>query len=384
MVRLHNVVGFDDGPFPRERRTGQVLLVGAVCARSRLDGVLSGQVVRDGDDATQVMARLLLGSQFEGHVRAILLNGIAVAGFNVIDIHGLRQAVGRPVLVVARRPPRLDKIRRALDLLEDGDRKWSFIQQRRADGSGRWSVPAAGGAEPRLTPGICWRRPRFTATCRNPCAWRTSLPAASSPDAAAVAPETPVYVSESVTDVAQTCGDVREGSPWRRTHRPNVPAASIRSCGGERHASLASTVHLWGLCHRCCATVRLLERFARSDARPLGAVPNAPPPATPPPPGTPAHPSPPAPGGESICHPPARPRRQPPHLPHHPDRRLQRRHPAQWAACDPGRSRAERRCPQPFGLAVTFDGKTAATINSGASRFSVTLIQQHHRHRRRA
>jgi endonuclease V-like protein UPF0215 family len=129
MVRLHNVVGFDDGPFPRERRTGQVLLVGAVCARSRLDGVLSGQVVRDGDDATQVMAGLLLGSQFEGHVRAILLNGIAVAGFNVIDIHGLHQAVGRPVLVVARRPPRLDKIRKALDLLEDGDRKWSFIQR---------------------------------------------------------------------------------------------------------------------------------------------------------------------------------------------------------------------------------------------------------------
>ena len=129
MVRLHNVVGFDDGPFPRERRTGQVLVVGAVCARSRLDGVLSGQVTRDGDDATQVMARLLLGSQFEGHVRAILLNGIAVAGFNVIDIHGLHQAVGRPVLVVARRPPRLDKIRKALDLLEDGDRKWSFIQR---------------------------------------------------------------------------------------------------------------------------------------------------------------------------------------------------------------------------------------------------------------
>ena len=129
MGRLHNVIGFDDGPFPREPRAGQVLLVGAVCARSRLDGVLSGQVIRDGNDATEVMTRLLLGSQFEGHVRAILLNGIAVAGFNVIDIHGLAAAVGRPVLVVARRPPRLDKIRRALDLLEDGARKWSFIER---------------------------------------------------------------------------------------------------------------------------------------------------------------------------------------------------------------------------------------------------------------
>jgi endonuclease V-like protein UPF0215 family len=47
----------------------------------------------------------------------------------VIDIHDLHEAVGRPVLVVARRPPRLDKIRKALDLLEDGDRKWAFIQR---------------------------------------------------------------------------------------------------------------------------------------------------------------------------------------------------------------------------------------------------------------
>jgi uncharacterized protein len=129
MGRLHNVVGFDDGPFPRETRMGQVLLVGAVCARSRLDGVLSGQVLRDGDDATRVIARLLNGSQFQGHVRAVLLNGIAVGGFNVVDIHGLCAAVGRPVLVVARRAPRLDKIKRALDLLDDGARKWAFIQQ---------------------------------------------------------------------------------------------------------------------------------------------------------------------------------------------------------------------------------------------------------------
>ena len=39
---LTNVVGFDDGPFDRARRGARVLLVGAVCARTRLDGVISG------------------------------------------------------------------------------------------------------------------------------------------------------------------------------------------------------------------------------------------------------------------------------------------------------------------------------------------------------
>ena len=51
------------------------------------------------------------GSQFDGHVRAVLLNGIAFGGFNVVDIHALAAALARPVLVVARRAPRLALIR---------------------------------------------------------------------------------------------------------------------------------------------------------------------------------------------------------------------------------------------------------------------------------
>src|SRR5688572_25170415 len=80
MTMLSNVVGFDDGPFSRERRGGDVLLVGAVCARTRLDGVLTGRIRHDGWNATARMAELVLGSQFSGHIRAVLLNGIAVGG----------------------------------------------------------------------------------------------------------------------------------------------------------------------------------------------------------------------------------------------------------------------------------------------------------------
>jgi endonuclease V-like protein UPF0215 family len=126
---LSNVVGFDDGPFDRNRRGGQVLLVGAVCARTRLDGVVTGRVRHDGWNATTRMAELVRDSQFDGHVQAVLLNGIAVAGFNVVDIHGLAAALARPVLVVARRPPRLEKIRRALELLPGGARRWRLIER---------------------------------------------------------------------------------------------------------------------------------------------------------------------------------------------------------------------------------------------------------------
>jgi endonuclease V-like protein UPF0215 family len=125
---LSNVAGFDDAPFQRGRR-GDVTVVGAVCARTRLDGVLTGRIRQDGANATARLAALLRGSPFDQHVRAVLLNGIAVGGFNVIDVHGLAEALQRPVMVVARRPPRLDRIRRALGALPGGARKWALIER---------------------------------------------------------------------------------------------------------------------------------------------------------------------------------------------------------------------------------------------------------------
>jgi endonuclease V-like protein UPF0215 family len=126
---LTNVVGFDDGPFQRGRRGARVLLVGAVCARTRLDGVISGRITQDGRNATATLAALVRGSQFDRHVRAVLLNGIAFGGFNVVDIHALAAALARPVLVIARRAPRLALIRDALARVPGGARKWRLIEQ---------------------------------------------------------------------------------------------------------------------------------------------------------------------------------------------------------------------------------------------------------------
>lgn len=125
---IANVIGFDDGPFDKYGPPRDVLLVGAVCARTRLDGVVSGHVRRDGRNATVRMAELVRDSQFDRHVRAILLGGIAVAGFNVVDIHALRRLLDRPVVVVARRPPRYAKIRRALEHVPGSEHKWALIQ----------------------------------------------------------------------------------------------------------------------------------------------------------------------------------------------------------------------------------------------------------------
>jgi endonuclease V-like protein UPF0215 family len=133
-----HVVGFDDAPFARAQR-GDVLVVGAVYSGHRLEGVLSTRVRRDGANSTDRLVACLAGSRFRPQLQAVLLQGIAFAGFNVIDIHRLHRAVGLPVVVAVRRVPDLAAIRRALlEKVSGGARKWALIE---AAGP---VVPAAG------------------------------------------------------------------------------------------------------------------------------------------------------------------------------------------------------------------------------------------------
>jgi endonuclease V-like protein UPF0215 family len=169
-----NVIGFDDGPFPREHR-GNVLLVGVVCSGTRIDGIVSGRVRRDGANATGVMVDLVRKSQFGAHVQAIMLQGIAVAGFNVVDIHGLSAALRIPVLVVTRRRPDMDAVKRALfsgapaerPAVAGAARKWRLIESagtmellgasRRSERRAR----AAGRSPQATTTGIRTSEPRL-------------------------------------------------------------------------------------------------------------------------------------------------------------------------------------------------------------------------------
>lgn len=126
--RLSHVVGFDDAPFARQHR-GDVLVVGTVFAGTRLDGVLSTRVRRDGVNATARLAECLLGSPFAPQLHAILLQGIAFAGFNVVDLQELRERTGLPVLVVARQAPDMRAVMRALLAhVPGGVRKWRLIE----------------------------------------------------------------------------------------------------------------------------------------------------------------------------------------------------------------------------------------------------------------
>lgn len=127
--RISHVIGFDDAPFARSHR-GDVMVIGAVYAGTRLEGVLSGRLRRDGRNSTPVLIDLVRRSRFRAHVQAILLQGIAFAGFNVVDIRALHATLGVPVIVVARKAPDMAAIRRALAQgVQGGERKLRLIEQ---------------------------------------------------------------------------------------------------------------------------------------------------------------------------------------------------------------------------------------------------------------
>ncbi|MEZ4568289.1 MAG: DUF99 family protein, partial [Desulfobacterales bacterium] len=110
--RFSNVIGFDDAPFPRDH-AGKVPIVGVVYAGPRFDGVLIGDVEKDGDDAADRLGALISGSKFREHIQLVMLQGITLAGFNVVNVFALHEILNLPVLVVARKQPDMNSIRTA-------------------------------------------------------------------------------------------------------------------------------------------------------------------------------------------------------------------------------------------------------------------------------
>ncbi len=86
----------------------------AAVAPGRVEGVAIGRLRVDGLDATERVAELVRATgQLEG-IRLVLLDGVALAGFNLVDLAALSRALERPVLAVTPRAPDLPAIRAAL------------------------------------------------------------------------------------------------------------------------------------------------------------------------------------------------------------------------------------------------------------------------------
>ncbi len=122
------IVGFDDGPFiPRSK--GKTIVIGVVYRGGNfLDGILKTEVEIDGLDATKTLIETTNKTKHKKQLRVIMLKGITIAGFNIIDIRELSRRTSLPVIVINRKKPDLNRIKEALSHFKDFRKRWQYIK----------------------------------------------------------------------------------------------------------------------------------------------------------------------------------------------------------------------------------------------------------------
>ncbi len=123
------VLGIDDGKF-NPHTTGEVLVVGVVFRGGiSIDGVMHTKVAIDGLDATDKLTVMINGSPHKRQLRLVMLNGVTLAGFNLVDLPRLYKDTGLPVIALTQVKPDMGDIHTALAHLPDSEERWHIIQK---------------------------------------------------------------------------------------------------------------------------------------------------------------------------------------------------------------------------------------------------------------
>jgi hypothetical protein len=122
-------IGIDDGPFDRSSR-GEVWVIGAVYRGGTwFDGLLTTKIRKDGWNATDRIVSMIQKSKFFDQLHYIMLDGIALGGFNIVDIGRVHSQTGLKVMVVMRKEPDLGAVRRALEHTSNGEKRWRLLRR---------------------------------------------------------------------------------------------------------------------------------------------------------------------------------------------------------------------------------------------------------------
>lgn len=121
------VLGIDDSPFTFG--DDKALVVGVVIRLpSYLEGVMRTWCSVDGEDANEVVSEMIEGSRFREQIKLAMVDGVALGGFNVVDISSLNRRTGVPFATVTRDLPDLVKMESALRKnFDDWERRMSVI-----------------------------------------------------------------------------------------------------------------------------------------------------------------------------------------------------------------------------------------------------------------
>jgi endonuclease V-like protein UPF0215 family len=121
------ILGVDDGPFTKKDK--EVIVIGVIFRGGEfIDGLLRTYVSVDGLDATEKLSEMINSSKHKQQLKVIMLDGITLGGFNIIDIKKLYSETKIPVIVINRKIPDLKSIKTALEKnFEDFEKRWKMI-----------------------------------------------------------------------------------------------------------------------------------------------------------------------------------------------------------------------------------------------------------------
>jgi len=122
------IIGFDDGPFESKSK-GLVPVVGVIYRGGKfLDGMLKTNVTIDGLDSTDKLANLINSSRHKQQLKVIITDGLTFGGFNLVDIKKLYKETKLPTIVINRKHPDIEKVKKALRNFKDYKKRLKILK----------------------------------------------------------------------------------------------------------------------------------------------------------------------------------------------------------------------------------------------------------------
>jgi endonuclease V-like protein UPF0215 family len=122
------VLGIDDSPFKfGDEKTSVIGVVMRI--PSYIEGILRTEVTVDGDDACEKLKAIINLSRYKEQLKMVMLDGVALGGFNVVDIKELFEEIHLPIITITREEPNLESMEKALkEHFEDWQKRLDVIK----------------------------------------------------------------------------------------------------------------------------------------------------------------------------------------------------------------------------------------------------------------
>jgi endonuclease V-like protein UPF0215 family len=129
MKRQIRILGIDDAPFTFHEKYTTVIGV-VMRGGEYIECVMRNQVMIDGSEATEICKQMIQNSRYHLQLKAVMIDGACLGGFNVVDIEDLSTSTHLPVMTITRDKPDQKKIKHALQQnFKDWKDRWKILQK---------------------------------------------------------------------------------------------------------------------------------------------------------------------------------------------------------------------------------------------------------------